>query len=74
MYSPYSLARILKAIQHNFQGVFYVGFFVQSWQNFGHKFSDSSYSINCWDNRTFVQISGSEIEEKKLQECPDKFL
>jgi hypothetical protein len=52
MYSPYSFGMNLRVVQHDFQGVVPAGFFVQSWQNFGHKFRDIPYNINCWDNRT----------------------
>jgi hypothetical protein len=78
----YSLARILRVVQHGLQGVVHAGFSVQSKQSFWHKFWDSLYSINCWDNRTVVRISGTEIEEhfpglfKRIlaKESPDKFV
>jgi hypothetical protein len=49
---------------------------------FWHKFWDSPYNINCWDNRTVVRIYGTEIEEhfpglfKRIlaKESPDKFV
>jgi hypothetical protein len=49
---------------------------------FWHEFRDSPYNINCWDNRTVVRISETEIEEHFLglfkrilaKESPDKFV
>jgi hypothetical protein len=77
-YSPYGPAQKSRAVPHKFwvhfsrywhvfQGIFPAGFSVQSWQNFGHKFRDSPYNINCWDSRTVVRISGSEIEEQSYR-------
>jgi hypothetical protein len=49
---------------------------------FWHKFWDSPYNINCWDSRTVVRISGTEIEDhfpglfKRIlvKESPDTFV
>jgi hypothetical protein len=77
-YSPYGPAQKSRAIPQKILGTFFkvlahfsrhffLLVFIQSWQNFGHKFRDSPYNINCWDNRTVVWISGSEIEEQSYR-------
>jgi hypothetical protein len=55
---------IFQGIWHVFQSIVLLSISVQLQQKFGMQIEDSPYSILCWDNRTVVWISDSEIEEQ----------
>jgi hypothetical protein len=62
-YSPYSFGTNFEGRTARFSRSCSCCIFRTILAEFWHEFRNSPYSINCWDSRTVVRISGIEIEE-----------